>query len=204
MNKMPQTEYKKITQALNFLARENSNKRINKLKAIKLLWLADRYHLRKYGRPITWDIYEAMLLGPVGSIAKDIAEQSQFLDDDEKEYASKYIKPVNKYTFESAQPVDPKVFSASDITALKFVVNNYGSWDKYALKDLTHKYPEWKKYEELLTSGAVLKVRMEYKDFFDNPSDLEQDFFAENEDILETSKEIYEQKQALINARIGA
>lgn len=60
---MPNTNYRKITQALNYLATKNPDKKINKLKAIKLVWIADRYHLRKYGRPITWDTYEAMPLG---------------------------------------------------------------------------------------------------------------------------------------------
>ena len=62
------TSYKKATQALNFFALKKDGK-INKMKAIKLIYLADRLHLRKYGRPIVGDIYWAMKLGPVGSRA---------------------------------------------------------------------------------------------------------------------------------------
>ena len=50
------------------------------LSDIKLIFFADRYHIRKYGRPITNDEYLAMDFGPVNSGVKDIAEMSGFLD----------------------------------------------------------------------------------------------------------------------------
>ena len=45
-------DHEKATQAINFFARESGGQ-INKMKAIKLIYFAERYHLRKYGRPIT-------------------------------------------------------------------------------------------------------------------------------------------------------
>src|SRR5680860_294981 len=54
-----QVSYEKATQALNFMATKDGG-RISKLKAIKLIFLADRYHLRKYGRPVVGDQYFAM------------------------------------------------------------------------------------------------------------------------------------------------
>ena len=49
-------DYKKAVQAINFFARKNGGK-ITKLEVLKLIFFADRYHLRKYGRPITNDQY---------------------------------------------------------------------------------------------------------------------------------------------------
>jgi hypothetical protein len=69
--------YKKATQAVNYFA-QRSGGIINKMKAIKLIYFADRYHLRKYGRPITNDEYLAMDYGLVSSGVKDIAEMSGF------------------------------------------------------------------------------------------------------------------------------
>jgi len=66
---------RKTTQALNYFAIKAGGT-INRMKAIKLVYLADRYHLRKYCRLITNDIYFAMDNGPVASGVKDIAEQS--------------------------------------------------------------------------------------------------------------------------------
>ena len=82
-------DYKKTTQALNFFARKNDCKQ-NKLKALKLIFFADRYHIRKFGRPITNDKYEAMEYGPVPSNAKDLAEMNDFLGAEERVYAKIY------------------------------------------------------------------------------------------------------------------
>src|ERR1700683_762715 len=47
---------RKATQALNYFACLSASgapfAEINKMKALKLLFFADRYHLRKYGRPV--------------------------------------------------------------------------------------------------------------------------------------------------------
>ncbi len=58
--------HRKATQALNFFAAKAGGK-INKMKALKLVFFADRYHLRKYGRPVVGDEYLAMNYGPVAS-----------------------------------------------------------------------------------------------------------------------------------------
>lgn len=62
--------YKKAAQTLNYFAIKNGGE-IDKLHALKLVFFADRYHLRKYGRPITNDQYWAMRFGPVASGVKD-------------------------------------------------------------------------------------------------------------------------------------
>src|SRR5882724_2767190 len=66
--------HRKATQALNFFARKAGG-RINKMKALKLVYFADRYHLRKYGRPVVGDEYLAMNYGPVASGTKDLAKR---------------------------------------------------------------------------------------------------------------------------------
>src|SRR5450756_1986162 len=70
--------HRKATQALNFLARQSGG-RINKLKALKLMFFADRYHLRKFGRPVSECAYYAMTHGPVASEAKQVAEDASLL-----------------------------------------------------------------------------------------------------------------------------
>lgn len=64
MNTGYQFAYRKAAQALNYFAIQNGGE-IEKLQALKLIYFADRYHLRKYGRPITNDQYWAMNFGPV-------------------------------------------------------------------------------------------------------------------------------------------
>ena len=163
--------HKKAVQMLNLLAEKNGGK-INKMKAIKLVFFADRYHLRKYGRPITNDEYFAMDFGPVPSGAKDIAELSGFLSSSETDYASEFIEVMDSYTYKSKKDADKKVFSDTDLEALSFSWDKYGHLDKFKLAELTHDLPEWKRHENGLKYNSRLK--MNYEDFLENPPDSDQ------------------------------
>lgn len=158
--------YKKATQCLNFLAVQSGGI-INKMKAIKLIWLADRYHLRKYGRPITKDEYFAMDYGPVNSGVKELAEMSGFLGQVEIDYASKYITPLGRYNLQSVEPVENDVFSETDFEALAFAWEKFGKHDQFRLRDISHNYPEWKRFEEVLENQS--RIRMNYEDFLEDP-----------------------------------
>lgn len=189
MNNTPATTYKKATQALNFLARKKDGK-INKMKAIKLIFLADRLHLRKYGRPIVGDMYWAMKLGPVGSLTKNVAELSS-MSGDALAYAKKYIKPVDekKQTFISIKHEDLNVFSKTDLECIDAVYNKFSDKDQFELAEITHKYPEWIKHEKELGRGKK-RVRMDYNDFFAN-SQKGDSLFSQNKSDLEMAKETF-------------
>lgn len=160
-------DYQKATQAINFFAQKNGGS-INKLRVIKLLFFADRYHLRKYARLVTNDDYIAMKLGPVSSGTKDIIDSnSAFIDPDIIDYSTKYLQKKEN-DIASINDIDFDVFSKSDIEALTFAWNEFSTYSPYALKDLTHKYPEWKKHKAAIDSGTK-RITMNFKDFFDDP-----------------------------------
>ena len=158
----PPSNYKKATQALNYFA-SICGGQINKMKALKLIYFADKYHLRKYGRLITNDTYYAMANGPVASSVRDIAGLNTRLDSRVKEYAERYIRPVSKYTYESIADVDRDV----DIEALQFAFETFGHLTQFKLADMTHAYPEWKKHEQEL--DIHLRANMDIKDFLEDP-----------------------------------
>lgn len=160
--------YRKVTQALNFFACQNGG-RFNKMKALKLLYFADRFHLRKYGRPISNDEYFAMDYGPVASGGKDLAEGSDFRPDPEKSYAGQFINPVDRFEYASVAPMDADVFSQTDLESLQFAWSRFGGMDQFALAELTHVYPEWKKHESALKSGVNSRVKMSFSDFLGDP-----------------------------------
>lgn len=161
--------HRKATQALNFFARK-AGRSINKMKALKLVYFADRYHLRKYGRPVVGDEYVAMNYGPVASGTKDVAEMSDFLGEEEARYARKFIEPSESgLAYSSVADMDEKVFSESDREALRFAWDRFGRVEKYALSKLTHRYPDWKKHEAALKSKVVSRVPMNYRDFLQDP-----------------------------------
>lgn len=186
-------DYKKATQAINYLARKEGG-HIGKLKLIKLVYFADRYHLRRYGRPVVNDTYLAMRLGPVGSSVKDIAEFSDFLDEREREYAVSFIKRGEvAHTVVSISEVDSGVFSKSEIEALDFSYNEFGGQTARTLVDITHRYPEWNKFAGTLGSNEATRESMSYIDFFSNPSNGSPDKFAIAGDALAASKELFEE-----------
>lgn len=173
-------KYETATQALNYLAGKSGGT-LNKLKALKLIFFADRYHLRKYGRPVTGDEYLAMPYGPVASSVKDIAEMSSFLDPKVSSYAKRFVSPINKLAFRSIAAVDTDQLSESDIEALDFAWNNFGAFGKYELAEITHAYPEWKRHESALKHFA--NVRMDYLDFLgDPPADCDPCFALTDDD----------------------
>ncbi len=160
--------YKKATQALNYFARQSGG-RINKMKALKMLFFADRFHLRKYGRPITNDEYFAMNFGPVPSGGKDLVEGSDFRPDVEKAYAGQFLNAVSRYEFSSVSEVEALVFSRTDQEALEYVWSHFGQHDEFKLAELTHEYPEWKKHEVAISGGSSSRVKMTFSDFLDDP-----------------------------------
>jgi uncharacterized phage-associated protein len=65
----------KIVELLLYLAHTRPN--ADKYQAVKFFYLADREHLRRYGRPITFDNYYALWFGPVASNALDILNEKR-------------------------------------------------------------------------------------------------------------------------------
>jgi len=181
--------YKKATQSLAFFTQKEIDNTLDKLKALKLIYFADRYHLRKFGRTISNDEYYAMDYGPVASGTKDILEMSTFLDIHENDYASKFLEPqkANK-NIKAINQVDYSELSVSEIEALNFVWDKLGSKDNFYLVNLTHQYPEWKKHEEQLKRG-ITRIKMDLTDFFDDSTSNVEKFYELNAEEKEAKIE---------------
>ena len=67
------TNRKKAVEALVFLA--ENQPRIDVFHVCKVIYFADREHLRKFGRPVLGDNYFAMDDGPVPSFILDVLRQ---------------------------------------------------------------------------------------------------------------------------------
>lgn len=173
-------DYQKSTQALNYFAIQEGGQ-INKMKALKLVYFADRYHLRKYGRLITNDNYVAMKYGPVPSATRDVAESNDYLDDKAKDYALKFIEPFDNLVLKSVAELDKEMLSESDLEALQFAWDNFGDKNQFELCDLTHFYPEWLRFQENLIFESCLQ--MDLLDFLQDPiSGINKCFDLTNEE----------------------
>jgi hypothetical protein len=189
--------YKKSVQALNLLANKSGGT-LNKMKAIKLIWLADRLHLRNYGRSITGDVYYALPNGPVPSATRDVLENSNFLEDTATHYASEYISEIDKYNYRALIQGNYKVFSQSDIDTLEIIFDKFAHLDHFALSDLSHLFPEWKKHESALNKKLSSRYQIEPIDFFINIVE-KSGLFVDSEDNLNLSKSIFEENSKVVS-----
>ena len=183
---------RKIIQALTYIAYQQPEHKINSMKAYKLLWLADRYHLRQYGRTITGDIFFALPHGVVPSDAKNVVEhQATHIPTDEK-YRDKYIKRLGKYSFQAITEPDVMLFSDSDQEVLDKILQVYGALDQYELEKLSHKFPEWLAYEsKLRAEGTPKAYKIDIDYFFDEAKEDNSGLFADDPEKIALIKEYF-------------
>lgn len=181
---------KKAIQALNFFAAKEGGK-INRMKAIKLIWLSDRAHLRKFGRTILSDRYYAIKFGPIPSKAKTLSESNPPVEDYIIEYRDKYVEPLGRYTIQSKSKPELNVFSETDIEAMEAIYKTFGDKDKFQLSDLSHNFPEWKRFEKHFKVSSSRRD-IDYSDFFNDTPESSK-FFKESDELLKLSKEVYEE-----------
>lgn len=192
--------YKKAVQALNYLSHEEGGE-MNKMKAIKLIWLADRLHLRKYGRTITGDIYFALKHGPVPSTTRDLLELNSFsLSDDEFAYMDEYLIITGKYDYKTNKAVNKSVFSKTDLECIEEVVKCYGKFDQWALRDISHKFPEWKRWEAQINKNGSRYLMM-FSDFF-NEDEGNNPLFNDDKENLELVQTLFQRSDIkdMVNA----
>ncbi|MDD5687051.1 MAG: Panacea domain-containing protein [Elusimicrobia bacterium] len=181
-------ETKKIIQAVSYLLNKKA-KALDKLKIVKLLYLADKYHLLKYGKTVTEDDYYAMQNGPVGSTVLNVLSYDKLnLSETEYNYAKSLFDETSKNSFISKeQKVKYLMLSETDKDALDFVINNYGKMNTWDLVKFTHKYPEWKCYEELLRGGKSRREKINIEDLV---SVIPEDGYNFSKEHIKETKEI--------------
>ncbi len=172
--------FDKFINALGYFASQGVND-LTKLKAAKLLYFADRYHLFRYGRPVTGDRYVAMNLGPVPEDAFNLIgrmEEPAEVADPERtkalEHLDVYRGFLNRYRYpvlRARRQPDMSVFSDSEVEALDAVVKEYGPQKAKALVDLTHTHRAYKRADAGRAPGSSTSLPYEYF-FEDAPDDV--------------------------------
>lgn len=179
-----------VLESLYYLAKQ-LGRPIEKLAAVKLLFFADRYHLRKYGRLITEDTYYALPHGPVASNSLGII--NEVLTNESVGVDKLYLKPETTKSFSASdEEYVLDYLSDTDKEALRFVVENFGHMDSWALRNLTHDYPEWKRFKHTLESENSKRELIVMSDFFEDAG-IANDPFEEAipKRAVELSKQFY-------------
>lgn len=122
----------------------HSGGEMNYLALMKLLYLADREALLRFGRPITGDRVVAMKHGPVLSRIYDLVSQKKQEAPESKWH--KFIPRPNAYVFTVRFGGVPGTgeLSEAELALLDEIYAKFRGWDEWRLVDHTHKLPEWR------------------------------------------------------------
>lgn len=130
---------KKATEAAAFLLKMRGGK-MSYLKLIKLLYLADREALSRWGFSITNDYHVSMPHGPVVSNTYNL-----MIDDAEKPFWSQYISaPLGQYELQLLAECSTDKLSRAEERLLTEIFDRYGHMTRWQLRDFTHGLPEWR------------------------------------------------------------
>lgn len=129
----------KATQAAAFFLHLRGG-RMHYIKLIKLLYLADREALLRWGLIFTTDYHVAMPNGPVTSKILNL-----ITDDRSKPVWSEYISaPLGDYEVELRKPAPTDLLSRAEENLMREIFDQYGHLNRWQLIDnVMHKLPEW-------------------------------------------------------------
>jgi len=173
-------DFDKAFAAIVYLAsKSDSVPEFDKLKAGKLLFFSDKYHLVRYARPILGGSYRAIKFGPVPQDALDYIHavidpaRASWVDAGKLKKLSDALVVDHGHQYPRLSAKEPINFSEylskSDLEALDHVIEKYGKKSATELSALTHAMPAYLNAWE--TRGDQNKVDMKYEDFFEADPD---------------------------------
>lgn len=113
------------------------------MKLIKLLYLADREALARWGRSITTDSYVSMKHGPVLSQLLDLITEGPNPVAGDTFWSRHITEPEH---FEVSLKSDPSgdLLSEAEDELLDEIFQKFGRFSRWQLVDFVHTLPEWK------------------------------------------------------------
>ena len=169
-----QPKLNKIVHAILYLVTKLPG--LDHYQVVKLLYLADREHLNRYGRPLTFDTYWAMENGPVASNALHLIKGD--VGTLRKAHLSQL--PVEMEAADNRiilkrplLPVDTDQFSKSDLAVLDDVIARYGRLTFDELYDLTHEHTAYVLAWDSRPSKTTKSAQMHYEDLLSDDADKE-------------------------------
>jgi len=162
-------------------------------KVCKLIFLADKLHLVRYGRTITGDAFFAFVHGPAPTNIYDLLKPDH-------EGNGEFIEPFQidktftnwRYSLKEPSGVDFSILSRSDKNALDLTIERYSLKTFGELRAMTHEFPEyrhaWWERRQAWEKSSLMRF---------------EEFFEEDPDAIEgTLNEVLENHQ--IREQLGA
>ena len=167
----------KAIAALLFLASQKEVERLDRYKASKLLFLADKLHLVQFGRPITGDLYKALQWGPIPGMVLDALselESGNFYSltaRDASEVLEFHFVPGHDHPcLVPKAKLNDENLSRSDLEVLSKIATRFGHATFDELFHLTHATPAYRK--AWANRGTAAASRMDFQDFFQEDPDV--------------------------------
>jgi hypothetical protein len=130
----------KATQAAAYFLQLRGG-RMHYIKLVKLLYLADRESLVRWGTFLTTDRHASMDNGPVVSRILNL-----ITEDRPKPVWAEYISaPMGEYEVELLKPAPTDLLSRAEENLMREIFQQYGYRNRWDLIDnVMHKLPEWR------------------------------------------------------------
>lgn len=109
-------------------------------KLFKILYFAEKGHLSKYGRPITWDRYIAMKDGPVPSSIYDLLKilRGDSIFSAQVDLTKEFEIRYSHYVFLLNENLDMEIFSESELDCLQQSIEENKNLSYAILRDKSH------------------------------------------------------------------
>src|SRR3984885_16355838 len=169
-------DWNKALAAITFLASQGVPA-LSKGKLCKLVFLTDKYHLVRFGRPVTGDCYYAIPNGPVPSA---ILRRLDALEEKRDDQLGPLLQLDTTYAYpriSTKKPVGLENLSESDIIALRRTLDLFGKMTFDELRDLTHGMPAYDRAWE--KRGNANRSLMAFEDFFEDDDEAVGGVFDE-------------------------
>lgn len=176
----------KIREALVHVIRQADRRgtRVTQYEILKTLFFADRSHLSTYGRPITFDQYEALQDGPVPSTSYDVLKGSlyalRYAQIDAPLWEVKSAGGQKKHFYNVVRDASEDVLSESDMEELESALTKIKKMSFQAIWDETHADPAYK--NAWARRGSARAAMMYYSEMLGSrPDERLKDVFANAE-----------------------
>lgn len=140
----------KLKAILLFLCANTDPRFLGKVKLMKLFYFLDFAHLKKYGRPVTFDSYVNLQHGPVPSTIKNLIDDvcdepdSAILADTiycENREGSRINRILARRKPTSGEL---KLFSKTELEILNSVCERFGNQNTKYIEDASHEEAPWR------------------------------------------------------------
>lgn len=178
----------RIVEAILFLIEEagRRNRQLTQYEIVKSVFIADLWHLKKFGRPISFDNYVAMKLGPVPSETYNMLKPDYHWGHDAPEGGPFWERTQpdggRKAFFTAKRSANLQKLSQSDAGELREALTFVLAEGFEGVRDWTHQLPAYTQAWE--SRGSSGSSDMQYDLLLDHP---DREFV---DDLIHASKHL--------------